>query len=148
VTPESAFGRATFDSGMGLMLHDIHTAGDPAVRERLRTWAELDEATAAFLRGYLESVEGTGAYTQRIQADWDVEFPAAPIQASRYEGWAPRIPTDFRDAFSADIMPDGPWTFPMRTLESMQFDGPGGMGNDLGRHSTQLALMWLMPHVP
>ncbi|MBW2453456.1 MAG: hypothetical protein JRI68_03050 [Deltaproteobacteria bacterium] len=147
-TPQSAYGRATYDSGMGLMLRDIHTNGESAVRERLRSWADLDEATAAYLRAYLESVEGEGTYTQRIQDDWDAAFPASAIQASRYEPWAPRIPADFRDAFSADIMPDGPWTFPIRTLESMQFDGPGGMGNDLGRHSNQLTLMWLMPHVP
>lgn len=147
-TPQSAFGRATYDSGMGLMMRDIQTGGEQAVRERLRTWAELDEATAAYLRGYLESVEGQGTYLERIGQDWDAAFPADPIQAHRYEDWAARIPADFRDAFSADIMPDGPWSFPLRTLESMQFDGPGGMGNDLGRHSNQLSLMWLMPHVP
>ncbi len=147
-TPQSAFGRATYDSGMGLMLRDIQTNGEAAVRERLRTWADLDESSAAYLRAYLESVENQGTYSQRIQDDWDAAFPASSIQASRYEPWAPRIPTDFRDAFSADIMPNGPWDFPIRTLESMQFDGPGGMGNDLGRHSNQLTLMWLMPHQP
>ncbi len=44
-------------------------------------------------------------------------------------------------------MPKGPWEWPLRMLESAQFDGPGGMGNDLGRHSNQMALMWFMPHV-
>ncbi len=146
-TPQSAFGRATYDSGMGLVMRDIHTGGEPAVRDRLRIWADLDESSAAFMRGYLESVEGTGTYQDQIQEDWDEAFPADSISSSRYEDWAPRIPTDFRDAFSTDIMPEGPWVYPIRSLESIQFDGPGGMGNDLGRHSNQMALIWLMPHV-
>lgn len=145
--PRSGYGRATYDSGMGLMMHDIHTGGGATVRAKLRTWADLDEATASYLRGYLKSVESSSTYNARIQADWDTAFPADPVRARRYEQWAPRVPTDFRDAFSADIMPQGPWDFPIRSLESIQFDGPGGMGYDLGRHSTQMALIWLMPHV-
>jgi hypothetical protein len=132
--PRSAFGRATYDSGMGLMLHDIHTGGDPAVRDKLRKWADLDEAK-------------TGAHLSRIQSDFDAAFPASPVKARRYEDWAPRIPADFRDVFSKDIMPDGPWGRPIRMLESAQFDGPGGIGNDLGRHSNQMTLMWAMQFV-
>ncbi len=146
-TPQSAYGRATYDSGMGLMLHDIHTDGDPVVREKLRTWADLDEGTAAYLRAYLESAEQTGTYVARIQSDFDASFPADSVGDHRYQDWAPRVPTDFRDVFSADIMPDGPWQWPLRMLESLQFDGPGGMGNDLGRHSNQMALMWAMTFV-
>lgn len=142
---QSAFGRATYDSGMGLMMHDIHTDGAPEVRERLRAWAALDESSAAFLRGYLESKEQTGQHASRIAADFDAAFPADPVKASRY-AWASRVPTDFRDAFSADILPGSPWTWPIRMMESMQFDGPGGMGNDLGRHANQMSLLWLMPH--
>jgi len=145
-TPQSAFGRATFDSGMGLMLHDIHTGGEATVRSKLRQWADLDESSAAFVRAYIEADEQTGTYTSRILSDFDAAFPAAPIQARRYEDWAPRIPTDFRDVFGPDIMPDGPWQWPIRLLESAQFDGPGGMGNDLGRHCNQMALMWAMTH--
>ncbi len=146
-TPQSAYGRATYDSGMGLMLHDIHTDGDPVVREKLRAWADLDESTAAYLRAYIESQEQTGTYLARIQSDFDAAFPASTIADRRYEDWAPRLPTDFRDVFSDDIMPDGPWEWPLRLLESMQFDGPGGMGNDLGRHSNQMTLMWAMTFV-
>jgi len=146
-TPQSAFGRATYDSGMGLLLHDVHTGGDPAVREKLRAWADLDESSAGYLRGYLESQEQTGAYTARIQSDLDAAFPTDPVTTRYYEEWAPRIPDDFRDAFSADIMPDGPFGWPLRLLEDTQFNGPGGMGYDLGRHSNQMALMWAMPLV-
>ncbi|MBW2732291.1 MAG: hypothetical protein JRH20_07835 [Deltaproteobacteria bacterium] len=142
--PQSAFGRATYDSGMGLMLHDIHTGGTAAVRAKLRQWADLDESSAGYLRAYLESKENTGAYLARIESHFDATFPASSITASRYKSWAPRVPTDFRDVFSQDIMPDGPWSWPIRMLESAQFDGPGGMGNDLGRHSNQMALMWSM----
>ncbi len=146
-TPQSAYGRATFDSGMGLMLHDIHTNGAADVRAKLRLWADLDEATAAYLRAYLEAKEQTGTYSARIASDFDAAFPASAIQARRYEDWAPRLPTDFRDVFGSEIMPDGPWEWPIRLLESAQFDGPGGMGNDLGRHSNQMTLIWAMPHV-
>jgi hypothetical protein len=146
-TPQSAFGRATYDSGMGLMLHDIHTDGDPVVREKLRAWADLDEGTAAYLRAYLESAEQTGTYVARIQSDFDASFPADSVGDHRYQEWAPRLPADFRDVFSVDIMPDGPWEWPLRMLESLQFDGPGGMGNDLGRHSNQMTLMWAMTFV-
>ena len=144
-TPQSAYGRATYDSGMGLMMYDIHTAGASEVRERLRAWADLDESSAGFLRAYLESVEGTGTYTSRIRTDFDEAFPQAAISASRY-AWASRTPTDFRDAFSSDILPGSAWEWPIRMMESMQFDGPGGMGNDLGRHANQMALLWFMPH--
>jgi len=146
VTPRSAFGRATYDSGMGLMLHDIQTHGDPRVRELLRTWADLDEISAAYLRAYLESVEASGSYTARIQSDFDTIFPASSVRASRYTG-AARPPVDFRDALSAEVFPESPWRWPMRTLEAVQFDGPGGMGNDPGRHANQMALLWFMPHV-
>lgn len=145
-TPNSGFGRGTFDSGMGLMMRDIQTGGDATIRERLRAWADLDESTASFLKAYLENVEGMGTYTARLQEDWDAFFPAAAVQSRRYEQWAVRVPADLRDAMSPDIMPNGPWDFPLRTLESIQFDGPGGMGNDLGRHSNQMSLMWHMPN--
>jgi len=51
------------------------------------------------------------------------------------------------DVFSADIMSDGPWQWLLRMLESLQFDGPGGVGNDLGCPCDQMALMWAMPIV-
>lgn len=146
-TPQSAFGRATYDSGMGLMLHDIHTGGAATVRAKLRKWADLKEATAGYLRAYLESKEKKGTYTAKIKSDFDAAFPASKIKASRYSSWAPKVPTDFRDVFSKTIMPKGPWEWPIRMLESAQFDGPGGMGNDLGRHSNQMALLWFMPFV-
>jgi len=146
-TPQSAFGRATYDSGMGLMLHDVHTGGDTVVREKLRAWADLDESSAGYLRAYLEAQEQTGTYSARIQADLDAAFPADSVTARYFDEWAPRIPSDFRDVFSADIMPDGPFVWPLRLLEDTQFNGPGGMGYDLGRHSNQMALMWAMPLV-
>jgi len=143
VTPQSAFGRATYDSGMGLMLYDIHTNGESSVRERLRTWADLDESSAAFIRGYLESQEDSGDYTNRIKNDFDAAFPVSPVDKSRY-GWASGVPADFRDVFSESVMPEGVWVLPLHVIEDIQRDGPGGMGNDLGRHSDQMALMWLM----
>ena len=143
VTPRSAYGRATYDSGMGLMMHDIQTNGDPQVRELLRTWANLDELTAGYLRAYLEAVEGTGTYRARVEADFDTIFPTNPIHEHHYVG-ALRMPTDFRDAMSIEVFAQNPWQWPIRTLEGVEFDGPGGMGNDLGRTQNQMALLWYM----
>ncbi len=146
VTPRSAYGRATYDSGMGLMMHDIQTNGDPEVRALLKTWADLDELTAGYLRAYLESVEGAGTYRARIEADFDTIFPPNEVREHHYAG-ALRMPSDFRDAMSTEVFAQNPWEWPIRTLEWVEFDGPGGMGNDLGRTQNQMALLWYMPLV-
>lgn len=143
VEPGVGFGRVVYDSGMGLLLHDIQTNGAPNVRDRLRRWAERDETEFAFIRGYLESVEGTGAYSGAIADDFEEIFPANSVRG-QYFKWAPRHPADFRDAMSPDFMPNGPLEWPLRSIEHLIFDGPFGLGNNPSRNSIVAQLVWLM----
>lgn len=141
VKPGVGYGRLIFDSGMALMLHDINTNG--SVRDRLAEWAAIDDPSATFVRAYLYS-HGETQYRERLLKDLEALFPAKSVR-SRYFAWAPRQPTDFRDAFSADVMPGGVWTMPFRTLEKLVFDAPHGMGNNTARNQLVSQLLWLMP---
>lgn len=139
--PGVGFGRLVFDSGMALMLHDIQSDG--AVRARLKEWAAIDDPSATFIRAYLHA-QGETQYLERMRKDLDALFPAKDVRA-RFFAWAKRQPTGFRDAFSADILPEGVWTLPFRTLEKLVFDAPGGMGNNVSRNQVVSQLLWLMP---
>lgn len=141
VKPGVGFGRLIFDSGMALMLHDIRSNG--SVRERLKEWADIDDPSATFIRAYLYS-RGETQYQERLHKDFEDLFPAKRVR-SQFFAWASRKPSDFRDAFSADIMPDGVWTLPFRTLEKLVFDAPHGMGNNTSRNQLVSQLLWLMP---
>jgi hypothetical protein len=142
VKPGVGYGRLVYDSGMGLMLHDIHTGGDPAVRAKLAPWADIDEPDAAFIRGYLYG-QGDKRHGERMKKDIAALFPAKPVRA-QYFAWATRKPADFRDAFSPDIMPDGVWKLPFRTLEKLVFDAPFELGNCTSRTQVVSQLFWLM----
>jgi hypothetical protein len=140
VRPAAGYGRTIFDSGIGLMLYDIQTNG--AVRDKLKAWAALDSQSALFFRGYLQSV-GAGNYQRQIRADYDRILPTKRVRA-QYFGWAKRRPRNFRDAFSADVMPDGLWHMPRGTMEKLAFDAPGGIGNNPSRSQFVHVLMYGM----
>lgn len=146
VTPGVGFGRLAYDSGMGLLLHDVQTNGAPEVRTRLRAWAAHDDEALAFVRAYLESIEGTGEHRAAIARDYAALFADGDVRA-RYFEWAPRAPTSFRDAFSPDLMPEGPWAWPIRSIEHLIFDAGRGLGNNPSRQVFVAQLPWLMPHV-
>lgn len=144
--PGVGYGRLIFHSGMALMLHDIQTHGAEPVRKRLRDWAAIDDVSAAFIRGYLYS-QGEKTYLDRMKTDLETLFPAKSIR-TQFFAWAPRKPSDFRDAMSADILPQGVWPLPFRTLEKLVFDSPFGMGNNTSRNQIASQLLWLMQIAP
>lgn len=147
VSPGVGFGRIVYDSGMGLMLHDVQTGGAPEVRARLRRWASEEDEAFAYLRAYLEASEGTGEHVEAIARDFATLFPDEDVR-TRYFGWAPRAPTGFRDAFSPDIMPDGPFGWPIRSIEHLIFDAGRGLGNNPSRQVFVAQLPWLMAVTP
>lgn len=141
VKPGVGYGRLIFDSGMALMLHDIRTHG--GVRDRLKGWAELDDPSATFVRAYLFS-QGQTQWRERLKKDLETLFPDKSVRA-QFFAWAKRKPTSFRDAMSADVLPEGVWPLPFRTLEKLVFDAPGGIGNNVTRNQVIAQLLWLMP---
>jgi hypothetical protein len=144
VKPGIGFGRLIFDSGMALMLRDIQTHGDPAVRSKLTAWADLDDPSAIFVRAYLYA-QGEKQFHDRLKKDFDDVFPQKSVR-SQFFAWAKRKPSDFRDAFSSDIIaPDGIWKLPFRTLEKLVFDAPFSMGNNTARNQLVSQVLWLMP---
>jgi len=141
-----SFGRIEFDSGMGLMLYDVQTAG--GMRSKIRSWAAaLDNEGVAFLRGYLQSVEPERtSYLAQINADFAYLFPENSVRTG-YFAWADRLPINYRDALSPEFMPRGPHEWPLRMIEHVVFDGPYGLGNNPTRQVFTAQILWLMPHV-
>jgi hypothetical protein len=146
ITPNLGFGRWLYDSGMGLLMHDIQTHGRADVRARLKNWAAMSGTEYGFLRGYIESQEHQGTYTSQIHADFAEIFPANSVRTS-YFSWAPRLPNNYRDACHNDFMPHGPWQWPFRSIEHLMFDGPFGLGNNPSRHQFAAHIVWMMDTV-
>ncbi len=138
----NSYGRNLYCSGMGLMLLDAHTGGAPAIRSKLKAYANMNDVEACYIQGYLAK-NGEASYASRAKSNWNKIFPAKRVR-SQYFGWAARRPANFRDAFSPDIVTVPVMKWPLRMIEKVQFDAPNGMGNNPSRNSYCAQLMWVM----
>ena len=82
----------------------------------------------------------TDKYDAQLRNLFNKRFPD---KRARPNGFAVR-PRSLHDAYSARVMPNGPWNVPFRMLERLIFDAPGGIGNNPSRQMFVAEFMWAM----